>query len=52
MPVAERVVEQFGLNVNRPGRVFVTAPEGRDLDRLVRQVAETSVAVYAALLEL
>ena len=52
MPVAERVVEQFGLNVNRPGRVFVTAPEGRDLDRLVRLVAETSVAVYAALLEL
>ena len=51
-PVAERVVERFGLNVNRPGRVFVTAPEGRDLDRLVRQVAETSVAVYAALLEL
>jgi ankyrin repeat protein len=52
MPVAERVVERFGLNVNRPGRVFVTSHEGRDLDRLVRLVAETSVAVYAALLEL
>jgi ankyrin repeat protein len=52
MPVAERVVERFGLNVNRPGRVFVAVVEGRDLDRLVRQVAETSLAVYAALLEL
>jgi hypothetical protein len=52
MPVAERVVERFGLNVNRPGRVFVTVVEGRDLDRLVRQVAETSLAVYTALLEL
>lgn len=52
MPVAERVVAGVGLNVNRPGRVFVTVVEGRDLDRLVHQVAEASLAVYAALLEL
>jgi hypothetical protein len=49
--VAERVVAAVGLNVNRPGRVFVTVVEGRDLDRLVRQVAEASLAVYVALLD-
>jgi ankyrin repeat protein len=52
MPVGERVVADQGLNVNRPGRVFVQVAEGRDLDRIARQVAETSLAVYAALLEL
>jgi hypothetical protein len=52
MPVAERVVADVGLNVNRPGRVFVQVAEGRDVDRLVRQVAEASLAVYTALLEL
>ncbi len=52
MPVAERVVAGVGLNVNRPGRVFVQVVEGRDLDRLVEQVAEASLAVYTALLEL
>jgi hypothetical protein len=31
--------------------VFVTVVEGRDLDRLVRQVAEASFAVYVALLD-
>jgi ankyrin repeat protein len=51
MPVAERVVAAVGLNVNRPGRVFVQVVEGRDLDRLVRQVAEASLAVYVALLD-
>jgi hypothetical protein len=50
--VAERVVAREGLNVNRPGRVFVSVVEGRDLDDLVRKVAEASLAVYAALLEL
>jgi ankyrin repeat protein len=50
-PVAERVVAAVGLNVNRPGRVFVTVVEGRDLDRVVRQVAEASLAVYVALLD-
>jgi ankyrin repeat protein len=52
MPVAERVVARTGLNVKGPGRVFVTVIEGRDLDRIVRQVAEASLEVYAALLEL
>ena len=52
MAVAERVVAEEGLNVNRPGRVFVAVVEGRDLDALVRKVAETSLAVHAALLEL
>ncbi len=51
MPVAERVVAAVGLNVSRPGRVFVQVVEGRDLDRLVRQVAEASLAVYVALLD-
>ncbi len=52
MPVADRVVAEVGLNVDRQGRVFVTVTEGRDLDRLVKQVAEASLAVYAQLLEL
>ena len=52
MPVAERVVGEVGLNVDRQGRVCVTVVEGRDLDRVVRQVAEASLAVYVALLDL
>jgi hypothetical protein len=52
MAVAERVVAEEGLNVNRPGRVFASVIEGRDLDALVMKVARTSLAVHAALLEL
>ena len=49
---AERVVEEQALNVNRGGAVFVPAVEGRDIEGLVMKVAETSVAVHSALLEL
>lgn len=52
LAVAERVVAEQSLNVNRRGRVFVSVVEGRDLDALVTKVAETSLAVHAALLEL
>jgi hypothetical protein len=48
---ADRIVAEQGLNVNRTGRVFVPAVEGRDLDALVQTVAETSLAVRAALLD-
>jgi hypothetical protein len=50
--VAERVVAERGLNVDRRGRVFVPAVEGRDLDALLAKVAEASHAVHTALLEL
>jgi hypothetical protein len=52
LAVAERVVAEEGLNVNRRGLVFVQAVEGRDLDALAAKVAETSLAVHMALLEL
>jgi hypothetical protein len=53
LKVAERVVDEFWLNVNRRGVVFVPAVAG-GVDRawLVRRVAETSAALYAELLEL
>jgi hypothetical protein len=50
--VAEGVVAERGLNVDRRGRVFVPAVEGRDLDALLSKVAEASYAVHTALLEL
>src|SRR5690242_16205072 len=49
---AQEVVAEHALNVNRGGSVFVPAVEGRDIHALVAKVAETSVAVHAALLEL
>ena len=51
LELAERVVAQEGLNVNRSGTVFVPATEGRELARLAARLAETSLAVYAALLD-
>jgi hypothetical protein len=48
--VAENVVDEYRLNVNRSGVVFVQSTEGR-LESLVAGVAECSVAVYEALLE-
>ena len=47
---AERIVEDYALNVNRRGVVFVQSNEGR-LDALVARVAACSVAVYQELLE-
>jgi hypothetical protein len=54
-PVAEGVVAELDLNVNRRGVVFVSSPErrGREwLDSLERRVGDASLAVYEALLEL
>lgn len=50
--LAERIVAEEGLNVARDGRVFVHATEGRDMDALAAKVAETSVRVCDALLDL
>ena len=52
LTAAQRAVETECLNINRRGVVFVPAVEGRDLTRLALRVADASVAVYAALLEL
>lgn len=50
---AATVVDEHDLNLNRTGVVFVPAVEGGvDRDWLGRRVAETSLAVYDALLEL
>jgi len=47
------VVEAFGLHVTRSGVVSVPGVEGGvDRDWLARRVAEASLAVYDALLEL
>jgi hypothetical protein len=50
---ATAAVDANDLNVTRTGVVFVPAVEGGvDRDRLARRVAETSLALYDALLEL
>ena len=50
---AAAAVGDFGLNLTRSGDVSVPAVEGGvDRDWLARRVAETSLAVYDALLEL
>ena len=51
LAVAEEIVAETGLNVNRAGVVFVSAVEGRDVAALALKVAEASRAVYAELLE-
>jgi hypothetical protein len=51
LAVAEEVVDEFWLNVNRRGVVFVGTVYPRMLESLAVRVAETSVAVYQALLE-
>jgi hypothetical protein len=55
LPVAERVVSELALNVNRRGVVFVSSPESRPEEwrrSLEERVADASLAVYEALLEL
>jgi hypothetical protein len=50
--VAQAVVAELDLNVNRAGVVFVPAVEGgMDRDWLASRVAEASVAVFSDLLE-
>ena len=51
LEVADEVVAETGLNVNRAGVVLVSAVEGRDLAALLVKVAEASRAAYAELLE-
>lgn len=51
LDAAEGVVAAEGFNVNRRGVVSVQAVEGRDIDRLAARLADTSLAVYAELLE-
>jgi hypothetical protein len=51
LEVAKRVVAEEGMNVNRAGRVFVVIHERRDIDDLTRRLAESSLAVYEALLD-
>ncbi len=51
--VAVAAVDRFDLNLTRGGVVFVQAVEGGvDRDWLMRRVAEASLAVYDAVLEL
>lgn len=52
LEVAERLVEEDALNVNRRGVVFVGAVEGRDVALLAWRVAGTSLALYQELLEI
>jgi hypothetical protein len=51
LQVAERVVVEEGMNVNRAGRIFVRVHERRDIEELTRRLAESSLAVYEALLD-
>jgi len=50
LAVAERVVLEDNLNVNRRGVIFVPAVEGRDVDALAARVARSSRALEAELL--
>ena len=52
LAVAQRVVDDLGLNVNRRGVVFVPAVYPDWVDELTARVADASLAVYEALLEL
>lgn len=52
LAIAESVVERHNLNVNRRGVVFVPSVLGRDIESLARRVAEASLAVHGAVLEL
>ncbi len=53
LDAAEGAVREVDLNINRRGVVFVSAFEHSvDRDWLVGRVAEASLGVYAALLEL
>jgi hypothetical protein len=48
--VAERVVDEYSINVNRRGVVFVQSNEQR-LESLIARVAGCSVALYQELLD-
>ena len=48
--VAERVVDEYAISVNRRGVVFVQSNEQR-LDSLIARVAECSLALHQELLD-
>jgi hypothetical protein len=48
--IAVRVVDEYAINVNRRGVVFVQSNEQR-LESLITRVAECSVALYQELLD-
>jgi hypothetical protein len=50
--LVERIVREPGWNISREGVVFVTAVEGRDIERLVEGTARASLAALDAILEL
>lgn len=52
LEVADGVVAEQGFNINRRGVVFVPVGDGRDLAALVSRLAEASLAVCSAMLEL
>ncbi len=52
LEVAEQVVLEDSLNVNRRGVVFVGTVYPRELDSLAARVGDRSLAVYEALVEL
>jgi hypothetical protein len=52
LEVAERTVEEYALNVNRRGVVFVETVYEAWIDELTARTAEASLAVYQELLEL
>ncbi len=51
LAIAERVVDEDALNVNRSGVVFVSAVEGRDVASLVLRLSDCAARVQAALLD-
>jgi hypothetical protein len=52
LDAAERAVRRSGVNVSRSGVVFVGANERRDLESLAIRVAQASLDVLEAILEL
>lgn len=52
LDAAERAVRRSGMNVSRMGVVFVGANERRDLEGLALRLAQTSLDVLEALVEL
>jgi hypothetical protein len=52
LEVAERIVAEEGMNVSRRGVVFVGGNRRRDIEPIIPRLAETSLAVYEAVVEL
>ena len=54
LEIADRVVAEEGMNVNRAGVVFVSYGQraGHDLETITGRLADSALDVYNALLEL